>query len=311
MKKKNIVILGITIILFIVLLLPDSEASSKEKLFPKITEKVDKIEIVHNQEEAILFFENDSWQLAGKVDHPAKANLINPILAFVEKDITGELVSSANVYSKYGLDKENSYQFNFYKNNEKVGFFTIGSNGNQRSSFYFIWQDDESIYQVSGNRFDFTRDFKGFIDTTIFKEKEDKVVKIILSKDDEEIVLTKNQKALSEEGKENSEKTTEIEWRDLNNNLYDLNKINDIINTMVSLEAEAFLDDKEKSDLSKMSYQFSLILDDNQELRLTLFNDEEKESVLALSNNDDKVFSLKEEEINRLIISSFDELKKQ
>ena len=300
MNKKNLIILGVTVVVFIILFLPERGNESKETTFAKITNEIDQIEITKNGVKNTLYLDGDKWRVKGGKDYEADFELVEPILTFIRNDIRGELVSDFQVYEKYGLNEEQRIKYVFFEGGNELGEMAIGSRGNKRDSFYFLWGDGGKIYQVQEDRSPFDKSREDFIDKKIFSRKASLVNALTIFKGNEKLTLKKL--ATEEEG------NPVFEWKDEEGEAYDLNKVNDVVNTIVNLAAEEFLDDREKGDFTGFAYQYVLNSTENWDLKLSLY-DEVEDRFVAGAEALPHIFVLNQEDSGRLAIKSFMELK--
>ncbi len=339
MSKKNLIILLLAVVVFVLLFLPEGK-SDNGKTFPKLDGDVDKIEFTNKEDKITLLFEDEKWSLAadeaGNKVHKARPGnkiVIDPIVNFFKKDLKGELVSDSGAYGKYGLEEGENKTFLFYSKGTLLGKYVVGNQGNRNNSFYFLDNDDEKIYQVEGDVFVIDKGREDLINKQIYEADAKQVERLKINIADRELVLTKTEGEEPEQAQEGgedsqansntSEKTSENnakksakEWLDKNEKKYSENKINDIINIISRLSVDRFLDDRSKSDFTEEMYRFELEVKDAKSdvkskaepLSLIIYSQQGENFVASRVGSDD-VFLLTDTDTKSLDIKNFSSLE--
>ena len=300
MSRKNLVILGITIFVGIVLFLPEGGGDAADKSFPKMVGEINEIEITRGGVSSNLYLDDGVWRIRGGRNHKADVDLLEPILDFVKNDLKGELVSDLQVYDRYGLNENDGIKYAFFDGKNKLGEVVIGSRGNKRESFYLLWGSDAEVYQVQANRSTFAKSAADFIDKKVVARQANEVNALTIFKGGEELVLRKTES--EEEG------NRVVSWQDEGGNAYDLAKVRDLVNTIADLRANDFLDEREKSDFDGFAYRYVLNSTGGWSVQLNLY-EEVGGSFIAGLEASPNVFTLTEEDSARLTIENFSDLR--
>lgn len=96
------------------------------KLFVADSSKIDKIEIVRNNETIVLEKQGDKWKITKPIDYPADTNSVYPMLKDL-KNFRVESVASENP-SKLSnfIDSSNNTQVSTYQEGKLLGTFILG-----------------------------------------------------------------------------------------------------------------------------------------------------------------------------------------
>lgn len=132
------------------------------KLFVADSSKIDKIEIVKNNETVVLEKVNNQWNLTKPVSYPADTSAVYPMLKdlknFMIESVASENPAKFNTY----LDTVNNAKVSTYQEGKLLGEFILGKPQGMGNSFIKKTDDNRILLASDITAMNFTKSSKDF-----------------------------------------------------------------------------------------------------------------------------------------------------
>ncbi|MCX7877004.1 MAG: DUF4340 domain-containing protein [Ignavibacteria bacterium] len=132
------------------------------KLFVADSSKIDKIEIVKNNETIVLEKQGDKWKISKPIDYPADTNAVYPMLKDLKNFII-ESVASENP-SKFSnfIDSANNTQVSTYQEGKLLGTFILGKAQGFQNAYVKRPEENRVLLASNISPFNFNKQLKDF-----------------------------------------------------------------------------------------------------------------------------------------------------
>ena len=205
MNKKNLVLGGILIILVIIAYLYQGPIKkwqanlSKPKNFLSkiVVDKINKIEIIKNQNDKIILEKNgERWRIAGTKDFYVPNDIAKIMIENLQKAVKSdlEIVSdNADMKKDFKTDNDSGIKIKIVKDNSDIVEFIIGKAGNDYKSSYISEQENQKTYLVNSNlNRAFSKSKDDWYNKTIFSIDKTKISKIRFQYPDRNFTVEKS-----------------------------------------------------------------------------------------------------------------------
>ncbi|MBN1697315.1 MAG: DUF4340 domain-containing protein [Spirochaetales bacterium] len=301
--RKEYIVLGIIILALIGVLIMVNISPGNIYSLPGLSkisrDDVDKI-VFEIPERTVTLVKNSAnkWEILPG-NFPADEQSVDTMLDHLVDTKLEALISEKEVFARYDLDEANRIVAKAYIGEKLVRQINIGKTSNNFSQTYITLTDDPSeqgdtkIYSANGNmRTVFEKDMNDLRNKKICSFDTSEIKELILEFEGQTMVITKQEKQpdVTEEG-EQAPPPEEVWTANTKEKPIPQNTINDILNTMSDLSCEAFIDDKEKSDMTGQ-FKYKITARGTKDYVLTIWDQTDDNKYPAISSENDYPFLL-------------------
>jgi len=276
MKRQTIIILFVIFLILLgisispYLLSQTGKTGTGSIILPEMpfsswtNDTVKSVQITHSNTSLKLHKEETGWFVN---TFKASETKVHDFFNTLSQSIIQQLVSKNNEnFQRMGVDQTNGYTITIETNNQPPVTFIVGMSGSMYNTIYLRLEKSNMVYLIkTGLRSFVTSDVSAWRDKTIISISSEKIHTIEEQQGKIHLVVQKNK-----EGK------WEATWGKKTNAVPE-NMINDLLQTLTSLEASDFLSDQDKQTFenTKQKTIFSLF-DANHQLLWKAFMVEQK-----------------------------------
>ncbi len=238
------------------------------------TKKLTRVDIKRPDGELLLQKKQGEW-LVGEQGYPAAEDKVSNILNTIAELSLSALVSQSEVYSRYGLDREQQIYVTAFENGTAVRELRVGKASPNRAGAYVRIQDDPKVYLAEQNlKLTLDQTVQRLRDKTVLGFNRDKARQVALSKGSKRLVLKKQSLAKGEEQQADQQ---DREWtRADGKDLGSPKDIDELLSQLSSLQCTKYL--AEKATLEGASQEYSIQVTAEKEHRLSLYRFAPEES---------------------------------
>lgn len=233
--------------------------------------KIDRLEVTHKGTTLELYQEKGKW-LLGDDKFPADLSAVNNMLDIVRNLRISTLISQSQDLIRYRLDNENAITVKAFAGKDELIALKVGKTAPSANHTFVMLANDTNVYQADKN-------FRNFFDTSMDTLRDKQVLtleekslnKIILEKDGMTQTLSRKKE----------EKEQPSGWTDGTGSAPDKEAVTNLISSLSQLEAQRFTPDLSKEELEKGNPVCKIILENNSQIVLNLFDLKNGEQHLA------------------------------
>lgn len=298
--KKEIIILGVVIVLLLGYLL----FKSSDKVHYKIpgletvkTEDIDKIEIIKEDATIQLAKQDDKWVIAPQ-GFPTDSAKIEKVTGTISGLTLTELVSKSRSYTRYDLTKEKAIHVKAYNKDNVLRDFEIGKTGaTYGHTFVKIAGDSNVYYARESFRSHFDVKTGDLRDKKVLTLDSNEISEITIRQEGKTVVFSKQVKSVEPPKPEVKEGETppppqqpqeEISWVKDDGTKGEKSKVDSLINQLTNLSCQDYIEDKTKEDFAALTPLYTLKLKGSKDFVITIFPKPEKKEGDDETSGDDK-----------------------
>lgn len=249
--------------------------------------EISRVEISGNGTPLTLTREDKHWTVTENIEgrdarYPADPAAMDRVTDALREVRLSALVSEAGDLVRYDLDPENGLRVQAFAGDKLLRSLVIGKAAPSYNHTYVMLGDGNEVFQADGSfRNDFDKTVDAFRDKAILSFETEKLNRITLTKDG--VTRTLALKSKEENGEADPEKSEDAEttWRFDDGSQADNTAARDLIASLSRLECQSFLPDGKAADLEKSSPVCRIRLENDVNLGLRLYEQENGEAGLA------------------------------
>jgi hypothetical protein len=308
--KKEYIILALVIVALTVYLVMRKSDQTQYKLpdIPRLAANdISKLEINRDKAAIVITKKDEKWYI-GTEEYPADDSKVKNMLSAVENLTLTALVSESKNYNLYDLDDGKKINVKAWQGNDLKRDVDLGKTASSFRHTFVKLAGDERVYHARGNfrnNFDYIED--ALRDKQVLTLNKADIQQIQVTKDQQSLTLNKHQAPVeveAETGAKQAEKAQEADqpvWQSADGRPVDEAVVEQILNTVASLQCEKFINDRRKDEFTSPLY--TLKMKGAREHSLSVFAkaDEKDTNYPAVSSGSDYAFLLSDSQVDRLM----------
>lgn len=266
-KLENIILIVLVIALSIYLFLQNQNKT--HYLLPKnqviSLPDITRIEISKQDRLIVLSKEDTVWNIAPN-GYKADSKKIDKMLDAIGKLTLTALVSKSKNYKLYDLDEGKKIIIKAWAKEKLVREFDIGKAATSHQHTFVKLANDDMVYQAGDNlnsTFDYT--VENLRDKIVFSVDQNKINKIIITKDQSSIEFERKEKICEGKGETSMKKEAlssrpemKTVWQSLGGEKVDEVRLNRMLSSLTELYCEKYFDNRSKKDFKNPIYNIKL-----------------------------------------------------
>lgn len=260
--------------------------------------EINHIEIVNEkQEKTVLDKATDRWRISSPKDWAADQAAVKTLTDGLEKLGFGDLVSTEKAkFGELGVEEGKAARLTVKNQSTPLADILIGK---QVSGFTMVRPaGKDEVWQASGIfPYQINRPPAGWRDHVIFEAAQNDVDKLTVDAGTSKLVLTKEGDAKGAEAKWKVAEATGDAPRDAGS--LDIGLVNGAVQTLSTLRATDFADDKKPADVGLDKPQLTLTIEAKGKAYTLLVGNTEKDDVYVKRADDPQIFTVKKYMLDR------------
>ncbi len=304
MKKEYLILVLLICALSVYLVVKKDNRQNYTLPNPIKIEKgeIDKIVITQNNLPMEIAKEGERWVVSDK-KYPADMTAVNRMLDTARNLKVSGLISESQEVIRYELDDDHAIEVKTFRGNELLISFKIGKTAPSANHTFIMLAGDTRIFQADKS---FKAYFNVSVDALRNKQvltfKQDAIKRVTIKKDGVSKTMTP---VPPKDGTE----TSAVSWKFEDGTSPDKAALNNLLSSLSFLKCEQFPEDLSTKDLEKESPICKIILENETQIVLNLFDRNNDDSMVGTSSMNPYAFVL-ESHKSKDILSYADKLAK-
>lgn len=261
-KKEYIILALIVISLSVYLIVQKKDKTHYTLPETENIEKNDISKMLINREESDLTLsrQNNRWYILPH-HYPADIGIVESMLDSISTLSLTALASESRNYTPYELDEKNKIEVTAFREETPLRTISIGKAASSSRHTFVKLANDHRVFHAAGNlRSFFDKTVSGLRDKEILKI-DDEITELKLRKGEDEITIVRTSSPVTsnpDKKNEEGQAPPAQKWETAEGKPAVDSEVDDLVNTLLSLFCDEYIEDKAKEDFSSPIYSVSL-----------------------------------------------------